>query len=90
MKITKSKLKRIITEELQNILAEVDPTTILDPVQMAKKRQADREARAERARKRAKHLERAQRLMGVLYPGSTKEEMEFNILQNNDEGNLVD
>jgi len=90
MKITKSKLKRIITEELQNILSEVDPTKILDPVEVAKKRQADREARAERARKRAENLERARRLMGVLYPGSTREEMEFNISQNNDEGNLVD
>ena len=44
MKITKSKLKQIITEELQNILAEVDPTKVLDPVEMAKKRQADRKA----------------------------------------------
>lgn len=90
MKITKSKLKRIITEELQNILSEVDPTMVLDPVEMAKKRQANREARADRIRKRAEHRERAQRLMGVLYPGSTKEEMEFNILQYNDEGTLTD
>lgn len=89
MKITKSKLKRIITEELQNILAEVDPTKVLDPVQMAAKRQADREARADRIRKRAEHLERARRLMGVLYPGSTREEMAFTIKQNNDEGALT-
>mgnify|MGYP006969372634 CR=1 FL=1 len=89
MKITKSKLKRIITEELQNILAEVDPTKVLDPVEMAKKRQADREARADRIRKRAEHLERARRLMGVLYPGSTREEMAFTIKQNNDEGTLT-
>ena len=89
MKITKSKLKRIITEELQNILAEVDPTKVLDPVEMAKKRQANREARADRIRKRAEHLERARRLMGVLYPGSTREEMAFTIKQNNDEGALT-
>lgn len=89
MKITKSKLKRIITEELQNILSEVDDTMVLDPVEMAKKRQADREARANRIRKRAEHLERARRLMGVLYPGSTREEMAFTIKQNNDEGALT-
>ena len=89
MKITKSKLKRIITEELQNILSEVDDTMVLDPVEMAKKRQADREARANRSRKRAEHLERARRLMGVLYPGSTREEMAFTIKQNNDEGALT-
>ena len=89
MKITKSKLKRIITEELQNILSEVDDTMVLDPVEMAKKRQADREARADRIRKRAEHLERARRLMGVLYPGSTREEMTFTIKQNNDEGALT-
>ena len=89
MKITKSKLKRIITEELQNILSEVDPTKVLDPVEMAKKRQANREARADRIRKRAEHLERARRLMGVLYPGSTREEMAFTIKQNNDEGTLT-
>ena len=89
MKITKSKLKRIITEELQNILSEVDDPMVLDPVEMAKKRQADREARANRIRKRAEHLERARRLMGVLYPGSTREEMAFTIKQNNDEGALT-
>ena len=79
MKITKSRLKQIITEELQNILAEVDPTKVLDPVEMAKKRQADRETRSERIRKRAEHLERARRLMGILYPLTYRDEMVFTI-----------
>ena len=89
MKITKSRLKQIITEELQNILAEVDPTKVLDPVEMAKKRQADRETRSERIRKRAEHLERARRLMGILYPLTYRDEMVFTIKQNNDEGALT-
>jgi len=89
MKITKSKLKRIITEELQNILSEVDDTVVLDADEMAARRKANKEARAERTRKRAEQIERAQRLMGVLYPGSTREEMEFTIKQNNDEGALT-
>ena len=83
------RLKQIITEELQNILAEVDPTKVLDPVEMAKKRQADRETRSERIRKRAEHLERARRLMGILYPLTYRDEMVFTIKQNNDEGALT-
>ena len=79
MKITKSKLKRIITEELQNILAEVDPTKVLDPVEMAKKRQADRKARASERLKKARLEGRARRLMKLLYPLTEKEEMKFNI-----------
>ena len=90
MKITKSKLKRIITEELQNILSEVDPTKVLDPVEMAKKRQADREARTSERLKKARLEGRARRLMKLLYPLTEKEEMEFNIRQNNDEGTLAD
>jgi hypothetical protein len=75
MKITKSKLKRIITEELQNILSEVDDTVILDPVEMAAKRQADREARAAERAKKARLERRALRLMKILYPDDTKEEV---------------
>jgi len=89
MKITKSKLKRIITEELQNILAEVDPTKVLDPVQMAKKRQADREARHAELIAKAKVFGRADRLMKVLYPGVGREEMAFTIKQTDDEGTLA-
>jgi len=89
MKITKSKLKQIITEELQNILAEVDPTKVLDPVQMAKKRQADREARHAELIAKAKVFGRADRLMKVLYPGVGREEMAFTIKQTDDEGTLA-
>ena len=89
MKITKSKLKRIITEELQNILAEVDPTKVLDPVEMAKKRQADREARTSERLKKARLEGRARRLMKLLYPLTYRDEMAFTIKQNNDEGALT-
>jgi len=46
MKITKSKLKRIITEELQNILAEqsVDPTVYVGDVERRRERAKEREA----------------------------------------------
>lgn len=37
MKVTKSKLKRIITEELQNILSEVEDTVVLSPEQLRAK-----------------------------------------------------
>lgn len=89
MKITKSKLKRIITEELQNILAEVDPTKVLDPVEMAKKRQADREARHAELIAKARVFGRADRLMKALYPGVGREEMAFTIKQTDDEGTLA-
>ena len=90
MKITKSRLKQIITEELQNILSEVDPTKVLDPVEMAKKRQADREARASERLKRARLEGRARRLMKLLYPLTYRDEMVSTIKQNNDEGNFAD
>ena len=89
MKITKSKLKQIITEELQNILSEVDPTKVLDPVEMAKKRQADREARTSERLKKARLEGRARRLMKLLYPLTYRDEMVFTIKQNNDEGALT-
>ena len=89
MKITKSKLKQIITEELQNILSEVDDTVILDPVEMAARRKANREARASERLKKARLEKRARKLMGVLYPGAAKEEMAFTIKQNDDEGALT-
>ena len=89
MKITKSKLKRIITEELQNILSEVDDTMVLDPVEMAKKRQADREARTSERLKKARLEGRARRLMKLLYPLTYRDEMAFTIKQNNDEIFLV-
>lgn len=75
MKITKSKLKRIITEELQNVLSEQDDTVILDPVEMAAKRQADREARAAERAEKARLERRGLRLMKILYPDDTKEEV---------------
>ena len=89
MKITKSKLKRIITEELQNILSEQDDTVVLDADEMSARRKASREARSDRIRKRAEQIERAQRLMGVLYPLTYRDEMVFTIKQNNDEGALT-
>ncbi len=46
MKVTKSKLKRIITEELQNILAEqsVDPTVYVHDLKRRRERAQEREA----------------------------------------------
>ena len=43
MKVTKSKLKRIITEELQNILSEVEDTVVLSPDQLRAKKAAARD-----------------------------------------------
>ena len=108
MKITKSRLKQIITEELQNILAEEDDqddpfapgsTQYMKPGEReaARKRRAaadtkkvDVRPRAADRRVRGEVRQRAEKLMRVLYPGSTREEMEFTIKQNNDEGTLTD
>ena len=90
MKITKSKLKRIITEELQNILSEVDPTKVLDPVEMAKKRQADREARHAELIAKAKVFGRGDRLMKALYPDTTREEVLGITREPDEEGKLAE
>ena len=109
MKITKSRLKQIITEELQNILAEEDDqndpfapgsTQYMKPGERSAARRARAAADTKKVdirskaaadrRVRGEVRQRAEKLMRVLYPGSTIEEMVFTIKQNNDEGNLAD
>ena len=108
MKITKSRLKQIITEELQNILAEEDDqndpfapgsTQYMKPGERSAARRARAAADTKKVdirskaaadrRVRGEVRQRAEKLMRVLYPGSTIEEMVFTIKQNNDEGALT-
>ena len=117
MKITKSRLKKIITEELQNILAEEDDqddpfapgsTQYMKPGEreVARKKRAGAETKAidwmrqavadQRARAaadrraRQRHHQRALKLLDILYPDASNQELVFTIRQQDDEGNLAD
>ena len=108
MKITKSRLKQIITEELQNILAEEDDqddpfapgsTQYMKPGEReaARKRRAaadtkkvDVRPRAADRRVRGEIRQRAEKLVDILYPDASNQELVFTIRQEDDEGNLVD
>ena len=104
MKVTKSKLKRIITEELQNILSEVEDTVVLSPDQLRAKKAAARDAeRDERQRandvirkrirartaSRRKFEPQAERIMNILYPDASREEMKHLIRGSDDEATLA-
>ena len=108
MKITKSRLKQIITEELQNILAEEDDqddpfapgsTQYMKPGEREAARKAraaadtkkvDIRPRAADRRVRGEIRQRAEKLVDILYPDASNQELVFTIRQEDDEGNLVD
>ena len=112
MKITKSKLKQIITEELHNILAEQDDddpgttrflkTGERDALRKARAgaetKKVDVLAKRDRLRARAargskatkEDRQRAEKLVDILYPDVTNQELVFTLKQEDDEGNLVD
>jgi len=108
MKITKSRLKQIITEELQNILAEEDDqddpfapgtTRYMKPGEREAARKAraaadtkkvDIRPRAADRRVRGEIRQRAEKLVDILYPDASNQELVFTIRQEDDEGNLVD
>ena len=108
MKITKSRLKQIITEELQNILAEEDDqddpfapgsTQYMKPGERSAMRRAraaaktakvDVRPRAADRRVRGEIRQRAEKLVDILYPDASNQELVFTIRQEDDEGNLVD
>ena len=109
MKITKSRLKQIITEELQNILAEQDDqddpfapgaTRYLDTGERSAARRARAGAKtakvdirskaAAERRVRGEIRQRAEKLVDILYPDASNQELVFTIRQEDDEGALVD
>ena len=108
MKITKSRLKQIITEELQNILAEEDDqddpfapgsTQYMKPGEReaikkaraaADTKKVDVRPRAADRRVRGEIRQRAEKLVDILYPDASNQELVFTIRQEDDEGNLVD
>jgi hypothetical protein len=109
MKITKSRLKQIITEELQNILAEEDDqddpfapgsTQYMKPGEREAARRARAAAKTAKVdirskaaadrRTRGEIRQRAEKLLNVLYPDASNQELVFTIRQEDDEGTLVD
>ena len=113
MKITKSRLKQIITEELHNILAEQEDddgpgsTQYLKPGEreaMRKKRAgaetkaidwmrqavADQRARAAADRRaRGEIRQRAEKLLDVLYPDASNQELLLTIVKIADDGTIT-